>query len=177
VPANDDGELVVVNGLRLDPQRWEASAGERQLHLTRKEFSLLLLMARQPGRAFTRDELLDSVWGPGYLAGSNVVDQAMTGLRRKLGDDPRHPTFIETVTGVGYRLHQAHGRAAPRRRPIAWVAAAALGLALVGLALGVAIWLSGSEGTEPAVQHTLRFHASSVVKDAGRMTGTDCSRT
>jgi len=176
VPANDDGELVVVNGLRLDPQRWEASAGERQLHLTRKEFSLLLLMARQPGRAFTRDELLDSVWGPGYLAGSNVVDQAMTGLRRKLGDDPRHPTFIETVTGVGYRLHQAHGRAAPRRRPIAWVAAAALGLALVGLALGVAIWLSGSEGTEPAVQHTLRFHASSVVKDAGRMTGTDCSQ-
>src|SRR3972149_6719787 len=102
VNDKDDVELVVVNGLSLDPQRWEASAGERELHLTRKEFSLLLLMARQPGRAFTRDELLDSVWGPGYLAGGNVVDQGVTGLRRKLADDPRHPTFIEPGPGVGY---------------------------------------------------------------------------
>jgi len=176
VPIDDDGELVLVNGLTLDPQRWEASAGERQLHLTRTEFSLLLLMARQPGRAFSRDELLDSVWGPGYLAGSNVVDQAITGLRRKLGDDPRHPTFIETVTGVGYRLHHEHGRAAPRRRAMAWVAAAVLGLALVVLAVGLGIWLSGSEGTEPAVQHTLRFHASSALTDPGEVSGADCSQ-
>jgi len=176
VPTDDDGELVVVNGLTLDPQRWEASAGERQLHLTRTEFSLLLLMARQPGRAFTRDELLDSVWGPGYLAGSNVVDQAMTGLRRKLSDDPRHPTFIETVTGVGYRLHHTHGRPAPRRRVRAWAAAVALGLALVGLAVGLGIWMSRSEGTGPAVQHMLRFHASSDLKDPGQVSGADCSQ-
>src|SRR3972149_4525590 len=86
VPTDDDGELVVVNGLTLDPQRWGASAGERRRPLTRPEFSRLLLMARQPGRAFTRDELLDSVWGSGYLAGSNVVDQARTGRRPQLGD-------------------------------------------------------------------------------------------
>jgi len=183
VPTDDDGELVVVNGLTLDAQRWEASAGERQLHLTRTEFSLLLLMARQPGRAFTRDELLDSVWGPGYLAGSNVVDQAMTGLRHKLGDDPRHPTFIETVTGVGYRLRHPHRqsaphrRAAPRPRAIAWAAAAGLGLALAALGAGLAFWLSGSdEPGEPTVQQTLRFHASSALKDPGQVTGADCSQ-
>ena len=172
----DDGELVVVDGLTLDPQRWEASAGERQLHLTRTEFSLLRLMARQPGRAFTRDELLDSVWGPGYLAGSNVVDQAMTGLRRKLGDDPRHPTFVETVTGVGYRLRHPHVRAAPRRPVMAWVTATALALALIGLAVGIGIWLSGSEGTGPSVQQRVRFHASAAMVDAGQVTGADCSR-
>jgi len=134
-------------------------------------------MARQPGRAFTRDELLDSVWGPGYLAGSNVVDQAMTGLRRKLGDDPRHPTFIETVTGVGYRLRHPHRRAAPRRRAIAWAAGTALGLGLAGLGVGLGIWLLGSEGTdEPAVQQRLRFHASSALTDPGEISGADCSR-
>ncbi|MDP2675560.1 MAG: winged helix-turn-helix domain-containing protein [Dehalococcoidia bacterium] len=177
MPTDDDGELVVVNGLTLDPQRWEASAGGRQLHLTRTEFSLLLFMARQPGRAFSRDELLDSVWGPGYLAGSNVVDQAMTGLRRKLADDPRHPTFIETVTGVGYRLHHPHRRAAPRRRAIAWAGAASLGLVLAGLAVGLGIWFARSEGTgEPAVQQTLRFHASSALTDPGEVSGADCSQ-
>jgi DNA-binding winged helix-turn-helix (wHTH) protein len=177
VPTDDDGELVVVNGLTLDPQRWEASTGERQLHLTRTEFSLLLLMARQPGRAFTRDELLDSVWGSGYLAGSNVVDQAMTGLRRKLGDDPRHPTFIETVTGVGYRLRQARRRPATRRRAMAWAAGTALGLALAGLGVGLGIWLSGSAGTgDPEAQQTLRFHASAALTDPGDVSGADCSR-
>ena len=177
MPTDDDGELVVVNGLTLDPQRWEASTGERQLHLTRTEFSLLLLMARQPGRAFTRDELLDSVWGSGYLAGSNVVDQAMTGLRRKLGDDPRHPTFIETVTGVGYRLRQARRRPATRRRAIAWAAGTALGLALAGLGVGLGIWLSGSEGTgDREAQQTLRFHASAALTDPGDVSGADCSQ-
>ena len=177
MPTDDDGELVVVNGLTLDSQRWEASAGERQLHLTRTEFSLLLLMARQPGRAFTRDELLDSVWGSGYLAGSNVVDQAMTGLRRKLGDDPRHPTFIETVTGVGYRLRQARRRPATRRRAIAWAAGTTLGLALAGLGVGLGIWLSGSEGTgDREAQQTLRFHASAALTDPGDVSGADCSQ-
>ena len=177
MPTDDHGELVVVNGLRLDPQRWEASAGERQLHLTRTEFSLLLLMASQPERAFTRDELLDSVWGPGYLAGSNVVDQAITGLRRKLGDDPRHPTYIETVTGVGYRLRQARRRPVTRRRAAAWAAGAALGLALAGLLVGLEIWLSGSEGTgDPKARQTLRFHASSTLTDPGDVSGAGCSQ-
>jgi DNA-binding winged helix-turn-helix (wHTH) protein len=177
VPANDHGELVVVNGLTLDPQRWEASVGERQLHLTRTEFSLLLLMASQAGRAFTRDELLDSVWGSGYLAGSNVVDQAVTGLRRKLGDDPRRPTYIETVTGVGYRLRQARRRPLTRRHAAAWAAGTALGLALAGLLVGVGIWLSGSEGTgDSKARQTLRFHASSALTDPGDVSGAGCSQ-
>ena len=175
--ADDDGELVVVNGLTLDPRRWEASAGERPLHLTRTEFSLLLLMARQAGRAFTRDELLDAVWGPGYLAGSNVVDQAITGLRRKLADDPRHPTFIETVTGVGYRLHHTRRRGVTRGRALTWVAGAVVGLALIGLAVGLGIRLSGSGGTgDAATWQSLRFHASAALMDPGEVSGADCSQ-
>jgi DNA-binding winged helix-turn-helix (wHTH) protein len=177
VAANDDGELVVVNGLALDPQRWEARAGERQLHLTRTEFTLLLLLARQPGRAFTRDALLDAVWGPGYLAGSNVVDQAVTGLRRKLGDDPRHPTFIETVTGVGYRLRHRQPQAETHRRVAVWAAGAALGLVLAGLAAGLGMRLWGSDGTgTPVTWQSLRFHASAALTDPGEVSGADCSQ-
>ena len=171
-----DKQVITAGGLSLDPQRWEASADGVPLHLTRTEFSLLMLLARQAGRAFSRDELLDAVWGPGYLAGSNVVDQAVTGLRRKLGDDPRHPTFIETVTGVGYRLRQPDRRKVTPRRVIVWTAGTAVGLALAGLGVGLGIWLSGSEGTgNPEAMRTLRFHASAALTDPGEITGADCS--
>jgi hypothetical protein len=131
-------------------------------------------MARQPGRAFSRDELLDAVWGAGYLAGSNVVDQAMAGLRRKLGDEPRSPTYIQTVTGVGYRLR------APGRRPLRFplrgrALGAVIALGLAGLAAALAVWLidSGSTQGEPR-QSTVAFHATARLTDPGRLTGADC---
>jgi hypothetical protein len=134
-------------------------------------------MAREPGRAFSRDELLDAVWGEDYLAGSNVVDQAMAGLRRKLGDDPRSPTFIETVTGVGYRLRPGGRRSLPAYLPRALIGAAiVIVLVLAGLAAGLAVWLSHSEtsGGEPR-RDTVRFHATARLTDPGVVTGADCS--
>lgn len=174
--ANDD-QPVVIDGLELDPQRWEARSGGRSLHLTRTEFSLLKLMAQNQGRAFSRDELLDAVWGPGYLAGSNVVDQAVAGLRRKLSDDPRHPTFIETVTGVGYRLRADQERTVQSRMRVpVLVAAGTAVLALAGLGSGLGIWLSGSESSQgEGPQEVVRFHSSARVTNQGEVSGADCS--
>ena len=71
------------------------------LELTRTEFELLHLLLRNPGRAFSRDYLLDTVWGETYVAGDRSVDNAILRLRRKLGD---LGNAIETVWGIGYRL-------------------------------------------------------------------------
>lgn len=88
-------------GLRLDPQAHLAVLDGEPLDLSRTEFDLLHLLLRNPGRAFSRAYLLDTVWGETYVGGDRSVDNAMLRLRKKLGalgDD------IETVWGVGYRL-------------------------------------------------------------------------
>jgi DNA-binding response OmpR family regulator len=87
--------------LRLDPRAHQAVLDGEPLDLSRTEFDLLHLLLRNPGRAFSRAYLLDTVWGETYVGGDRSVDNAMLRLRKKLGapgDD------IETVWGVGYRL-------------------------------------------------------------------------
>jgi DNA-binding response OmpR family regulator len=87
--------------LRLDPEAYRATLDEEPLDLTRTEFELLHLLLRNPGRAFSRTYLLDTVWGQTYVTGDRSVDNAILRLRRKLGDLGE---AIETVWGVGYRL-------------------------------------------------------------------------
>lgn len=96
-----DEAPVQRGGLRLDPQAYLAVLDGETLDLSRTEFDLLHLLLRNPGRAFSRAYLLDTVWGETYVGGDRSVDNAMLRLRKKLGplgDD------IETVWGVGYRL-------------------------------------------------------------------------
>lgn len=85
----------------LDAAGYRASIEGEPLELTRTEFELLHLLMRNPGRAFSRDYLLDTVWGERYIVGDRSVDNAILRLRRKLGDVG---DAIETVWGVGYRL-------------------------------------------------------------------------
>jgi DNA-binding response OmpR family regulator len=87
--------------LALDPEGYRATLSERDLDLTRTEFELLHLLMRNPGRVFSRDYLLDAVWGEAYVSGDRSVDNAILRLRRKLGG---LAGAIETVWGVGYRL-------------------------------------------------------------------------
>jgi DNA-binding response OmpR family regulator len=87
--------------LRVDPCAFEATLDGQPLNLTRTELDLLHLLLRNPGRAFSRTYLLDTVWGEGFIAGDRSVDNAVLRLRRKLG--PLEDA-IETVWGVGYRL-------------------------------------------------------------------------
>jgi DNA-binding response OmpR family regulator len=96
------GQDVLTYGtLQLDPQAHRVTLDDRELDLTRTEFDLLHLLLRNPGRAFSRSYLMDTVWGQSYVPNDRSVDNAILRLRRKLGEMGE---AIETVWGVGYRL-------------------------------------------------------------------------
>jgi DNA-binding response OmpR family regulator len=97
-------EVVQVGGLRLNAQTREVSCDQDRLRLTPAEFDLLSLLMSQPGRVFTRAELLDGLKSHTRATYERVVDVHVKNLRAKLSDDPHLPTYIETVYGVGYRL-------------------------------------------------------------------------
>jgi len=92
--------------LLLDLERMEASLEGKPLPLTRREFALLAFLAQHPGRVYTREELLEAVWGPEYWGTPRTVDQHILQLREKLGEDPKTPRFLETVRGLGYRFKE-----------------------------------------------------------------------
>lgn len=93
-------------GLELDEGRRSVRVDGAQVELTALEFNVLARLAREPGIVVPRQTILDSVWGPGYDADDHLVDVHVANVRRKLGDDPVRPRFIETVRGVGYRLRE-----------------------------------------------------------------------
>ncbi|MDQ7828705.1 MAG: response regulator transcription factor [Armatimonadota bacterium] len=92
------------DGLRLDPATREVSLHGRPVELTAKEFDLLALLMRHPNRVFTRDFLLEHLWGHDYFGSTRTVDMHISRLREKIEDDPAAPTFIQTVRGVGYKF-------------------------------------------------------------------------
>jgi DNA-binding response OmpR family regulator len=99
--GTDDEPQVYDNGvLAIDPSTFSVRCQGRDVRLTRKEFALLLELARNQGRVMTREVLLDRVWGMIYYGDSRTLDVHIRRLRQKLGD----PSLIETVTGIGYRL-------------------------------------------------------------------------
>jgi DNA-binding response OmpR family regulator len=95
-------DVIRLGDLRIDLGRYEVWVADREVALTFKEYELLRLLASSPGRVFTRQILLDRVWGYEYFGGTRTVDVHVRRLRSKL-EDPHH-TFVETVRNVGYRL-------------------------------------------------------------------------
>ena len=98
VPAIRLGEM------EIDIVSREVRAGESVVHLSAIEQSLLYLLASRAGRVVTRDEILDAIWGTDFVSESNIVDRHVRSLRVKLQNDYRHPRFIATVPGRGYRF-------------------------------------------------------------------------
>jgi two-component system, OmpR family, response regulator len=96
--------------LRLDPAAKRAWRGDEELRLSPKEFALLELFLRHPGTVLTRSQILEAAWDFAYDGTSNVVDQYVTYLRRKI-DTPFGRHDIETVRGMGYRLRHAESPA------------------------------------------------------------------
>ena len=94
-------------GLEIDEARRTIRVDERMVELTTLEFDLLAVLARDPGVVVRRQALLDRVWGEDFIGDDHLVDVHVANLRRKLGDDPARPRFVETVRGVGYRLREA----------------------------------------------------------------------
>jgi DNA-binding response OmpR family regulator len=102
--TEDAGELLKVGDMVIDMAKCEVSVSGRRVVLTFKEYELLRFLAAKPGRVFTREVLLDKVWGYDYFGGDRTVDVHIRRLRSKI-EDPKH-TFIETIRSIGYRFRK-----------------------------------------------------------------------
>jgi two-component system response regulator MtrA len=98
--------LLHAGDVEIDQAAFAARRDGVDLGLTTTEFRLLAVLARRPGQVFTREMLLEMVWGYDYLGDSRLVDVAVQRLRAKVEHDPSHPRRITTVRGVGYRLER-----------------------------------------------------------------------
>ncbi len=97
-------EILRVGNLVIDMERHVATRDGMELGLSPKEFDLLAFLARSPRRAFSRDHLLEKVWGYDYSGDSRTVDVHVRWLRQKIEADPAQPSLLLTVRGVGYKL-------------------------------------------------------------------------
>ena len=103
VPKQDTGTLKF-DGLVVDEDRREVTRDDTAVDLTALEFDLLAALAAEPGRVFSRRQLLERVWGWDFFGDERVVDVHIRNLRKALGDDATHPAVIGTVRGVGYKF-------------------------------------------------------------------------
>ena len=102
VKGPSGNQVLKVGELIIDLERYDVLMDGRRVSLTYKEFQLLVLLASNPGRVYSREMLLSQVWGYDYLGGTRTVDVHVRRLRSKL-EDPDH-SFVETIWNVGYRF-------------------------------------------------------------------------
>lgn len=95
---------IQVGEIGIDPVSRRVTRGDEELHMSAKEFDLLMLLARTPGRPLSREVILDRVWGWGFDGTARTVDNFIMSLRQKIEPDPTNPRHLVTVRGVGYRL-------------------------------------------------------------------------
>ena len=101
---NEPNDRIEVAGVSIEISRMKVEVAGRIVELTPTEFQLLLTLARQPGRIFTRSQLLDAIHGLSFESYERAIDAHVKNLRRKLEPDPSRPRFVLTVYGVGYRF-------------------------------------------------------------------------
>jgi len=99
----DDGPIEI-GELRIDSSRREVMHRGEVLELSRKEFDLLELLMRSAGSVVSRERLIEEVWGTNWFGSTKTLDVHVSGIRRKLGDDPSQPRYLHTVRGVGFRF-------------------------------------------------------------------------
>jgi two-component system, OmpR family, alkaline phosphatase synthesis response regulator PhoP len=104
-PPAEPPSIIAIGALTIDPIKHEVQLHGRSIDLTPSEFNILLALAAQPGRAFSRMELLDAAQGEAYEGYERSIDVHIKNLRQKLGDEPRNPTYVLTVYGVGYKFN------------------------------------------------------------------------
>lgn len=103
--SQQNGEAVLkVGDVQVDTARHQAEKGAVRLELTPKEFDLLAFLAKNKGFVFSRDRLLEKVWGYDFAGDTRTVDVHVRWLREKIEDDPNEPKLLLTVRGVGYKL-------------------------------------------------------------------------
>jgi len=97
-------ERLKINNLEIDIERHQAFQNEKELELSPKEFDLLVFLARNHGLVFSREQLLEKVWGYDYAGDSRTIDVHIRWLRQKIENDPSKPENLVTVRGTGYKL-------------------------------------------------------------------------
>ena len=102
-PTSDDGEVLEVGDVALDPSRHEVLVRGEEVALPLKEFELLHLLLDNAGRVLSRDLLIDRIWGHDYVGDTKTLDVHVKRLRAKVEDDPSNPTRIVTIRGLGYK--------------------------------------------------------------------------
>jgi len=153
----------------VTPDLDELQRGDERVRLEPKAMEILVLLANRPGEPVSRDELLSGVW-PGVLVGDDSLTQAVTKLRKALGDDPRSPSYIETISKRGYRLvapvEAPHGVSAEQVSPGTWISqswrAVVAGALLTSVILvGYVLWATSEKSGPPVLDADL-FDKSSA---------------
>jgi two-component system alkaline phosphatase synthesis response regulator PhoP len=102
--GEDEVEIIEIGDIKMDLRQHLARVRGEEVELTPKEFDFLKLLLLNPGRAFTREFLLEHLWGYEYFGDTRTVDVHVRRLRQKIETDPADPIYLETVRGVGYRF-------------------------------------------------------------------------
>ncbi|MBQ9511238.1 MAG: response regulator transcription factor [Clostridia bacterium] len=104
-PVQHSAGTIVIRGLVIDPENFRVEKDGKEIELTRKEFEVLLILASSPGKLFSREELLEKVWGyEDFFGGIRTVDVTMSRLRSKVEDQPAEPEYILTKRTKGYYI-------------------------------------------------------------------------
>ncbi|HHT06027.1 MAG TPA: response regulator transcription factor [Hydrogenispora sp.] len=102
----EEKETMILGPIKMDLRQHKVLVHEKEIELTPKEFDLLHLLMSHPGRAFSREYLLENLWGYEFFGDTRTVDVHVRRLRQKIEDNPAQPYWLETVRGVGYRIRE-----------------------------------------------------------------------
>ncbi len=103
----EDKETIILGPIKMDLRQHKVLVDNNEIDLTPKEFDLLHLLMSHPGRAFSREYLLENLWGYEFFGDTRTVDVHVRRLRQKIEENPAQPYWLETVRGVGYRIREA----------------------------------------------------------------------
>ncbi len=104
--GNDDQPFIKISDLLIYPQQYEATIKGESLSFTRKEFELLHYLSKHKGKVLSRDQLLSAVWNYDFVGDTRIVDVHVSHLREKIEPDTKHPVYIKTIRGLGYKMEE-----------------------------------------------------------------------
>lgn len=99
-------QFIKISDLVIYPEQYEATMGQQVLSFTRKEFELLLYLAKHKGKVLSRDQLLSAVWNYDFTGDTRIVDVHVSHLREKIEPDTKQPVYIKTIRGLGYKMEE-----------------------------------------------------------------------
>lgn len=106
VPGKEDAKVIETKGLKIDVESRRVYIEGKEVNLTAKEFDLVYLLVSNPNKVYSREQLLQTIWGPSYPGDARTVDVHVRRLREKVETTPAEPKYIHTKWGVGYYFHQ-----------------------------------------------------------------------